>query len=143
MQIIISKKDIIAAVAFWGIKQSPYFFPKNLEIALTALSKRIDEKKIFKTTMPAQSPDDYLEITEDKLKVLINDLIFNTPEVAIWNVTKTEQTAGITDPTDEKRTVKFGGADRTGPWETADNSFIDLYALEQNVFTLMLTESAQ
>ncbi|MFA6570395.1 MAG: hypothetical protein WCT77_04085 [Bacteroidota bacterium] len=129
---IITKNEIIAAITYWGIRQSPYDFPVNLENALIALSKKIDEKKIFKTP-EKKTTNSYLEITDEQITDLIKDLIFNTPEIAIWNVTKIEQDKGITDPNDEKRTVKFAATSRYGAMQVADRDFIDLDALRQNV----------
>lgn len=141
--LVISKKDILSAIAHWGIRQSPYIFPKNLEAALNAVSAAIDNKKIFPDKGAPRGPQDYAEITVEKLDALLEELIHKTPEVNIWNVTQVEQEMGITDPEDEKRTVKFGSADRHGNHQSEDYSFIDLYALHNNVLTLIVTENAQ
>ena len=139
METIITKNDLTSAIAYWGIKQSPYAFPKNMEAALVALEKRIDEKNIFKSP-DKKVIDSYKTIGNKELKSLIDDLIKNTPEVAIWNVTQVEQNNGITDPKDEKRTVKFAATSRFGPMQPEDNDFIDLDALSMNVYGMVSDE---
>lgn len=130
----ISKKDIISTIAYCGISQSPYVFPKNLEKALDALGQRIDKKKIFNSKLEKSIG---LEMIDRNMRLLVKDLIFNTPEIAIWNVTQVEQNVGITDPKDEARTVKFAGTSRYGAMQEQDLSFIDLDALSQNVCKML------
>jgi hypothetical protein len=129
---IITKNDILSIMAYCAIRQSPYDFPLNLESALTALAKRIDEKNIFKSPKK-KTTGAYLQMDYQKIIELIKDLVFNTPEIAIWNVTKFEQDKGITDPNDEKRTVKFAAVSIDGPLQPEDRDFIDLDALRMNV----------
>lgn len=133
---VISKQDILSSIAYWGIQQSPYAFPDNLQEALISLSARIDKKKIFKTSKKI-SMDSFLEITEDNLRNLVKDLIFNTSEISIWNITKIEQDKGITDYKDKKRTVKIAATSRYGKMQSEDLSFIDLDALRKNVCNML------
>lgn len=140
MEKLISKNDIISAIAYWGIQQSPYLFPKNLAEALTAVGKRIDEKKLFDSKAESGMPNSYLEFEAKDFIKLIKDLIFNTPEIAIWNVTQVEQNNGITDPNDEKRTIKFTGTSRYGSMQDEDNSFIDLDALRMNICNMIFND---
>ena len=133
---LITKTDIISAFSYWGVILSPYVFPKNLQEALESLSKRIDKKKIFKCS-EKYSMDSFLEVNEGTLMSLVKDLIFNTPEISIWNVTKMEQDKGITDYKDKRRTVKFSATSRYGKMQAEDFSFIDLDALRQNVCNML------
>jgi len=137
MEKVISKNQIIAAIAYWGVIQSPYLFPKNLDAALLAVSNRIDEKHIFKSPKKGDF-NSMIQTSEEKICLIINDLINKTPEIAIWNVTQAEQNAGIIDPLDKNRTIKFNAACRMGPMQSDDMSFIDLSALEHNVCKTLL-----
>ena len=133
---LITKADIISAFSYWGIVLSPYVFPKNFQEALEALSKRIDKKKIFKSS-EKYSMDSFLEVNRSELMSLLEDLIFNTPEISIWNVTKMEQDKGIKDYKDKRRTIKISVTSRYGKMQSADLEFIDLDALRQNVFKML------
>ena len=133
---IISKTDIISAIAYWGIRQSPYVFPKNLGNSLHALNKKIDEKDIFKSK-DKDKIDSLMEMTEDYIAMLVKDLIFNTPEITLWNITQVEQNNGIIDPEDKARTVHYAGTRRYGAMQSNDKSFIDLHALAQNVCKML------
>ena len=133
---IISKTDIISAIAYWGIRQSPYVFPKNLGNALHALNKKIDEKDIFKSKIKNEI-DGYAEMTEKEITQVVKDLIFNTPEINLWNITQVEQNNGIIDPEDKARTVHYAGTSRYGSMQSPDKSFIDLHALAQNVCKML------
>ncbi len=135
--LLISKNNIISAIAFFGIKQSPYSFPTNLESALTAVEKRIDEKQLFKSPKKKQN-NSYLSISPTEMKSLINDLIFNTPEIAIWNITKFEQDQGFTDPNDKDRPIKLAFTSSDGPMQSEDRDFIDLDALSNNVCGMLM-----
>lgn len=139
MTIIITKFDIISAIAYCGIQQSPHLFPENLDGALIALEKRIDERRIFKSPRKKNDVNIFLEIEQSELMPLIRELIFNTPEISIWNVTKMErETLGITDHKDAKRPVKLSGTSRYGEMQPEDMDFIDLDALSQNVCNMIL-----
>ncbi len=135
--VVISKHSLIAAIGYCGIRQSPYDFPLNLERALDAVSKRIDSANVFKST-EKKSVGSYLSTTPAEAKKLIHDLVFNTPEIAIWNVTKREQDNGITDPNDEKRTVKYAFCSSDGTSSRQDVDFIDLDALVMNVYGMAI-----
>ena len=109
-------------------------FPKNLEAALEALSKSIDNLGIFKNS---EKRGHYLEVQDDKAFYdLFETLIFDTPEISIWNVTQVEQNNGITKHDDPARKVKFGFVGR-GIHTAEDNDFIDLDALTRNAFSML------
>lgn len=75
----------------------------------------------------------YKRFTEVELVALIDRVVKQTPEIAIWNVTQVEQDAGITDPEDPKRSIKYGLVSMHGSHQRADRDFIDLDALVRNV----------
>lgn len=137
MTTVITKNDIISAVAYCGIRQSPYLFPKNLEVALKALEKSIDSKKIFESPEKRNSKG-YAVLENSEIQKIVEDLIFNTPEIQIWNVTQVEQDNGITRHDDPKRTIKFAATSMAGPLQSQDRDFIDLDALRQNVCGMIL-----
>ena len=134
---IITKNDILSVMTYWAIRQSPYNFPLNLESALTSLSKKIDELEIFKSPKK-KTPGAYRKMDVEEISALIKFLVFEIPEIAIWNVTKLEQDNGITDPNDEKRTIKYSFVSATGSNTSEDRDFIDLDALRGNVTQMLL-----
>lgn len=128
-KLVISKVDILSALSYWGIRQSPYDFPKNLEKALAAASKRLDE---FFGEHDKLSVSSYKVTNVEEIRKVIKDLVFNVPEIAIWNVTQIEIDNGISDPEDPKRTIRYSFAGR-GIKSKADVDFIDLDALRRNM----------
>lgn len=139
MRIVVSKDRIISAIAYCGIQQSPYLFPKNLEKALTALGKAIDEKGIFNAE-GKNVLDNYKGFEEVELRDLLKNLVFNTPEIQIWNVTQVEQDNGIKLWDDKKRTIKYAATSRYGAMQSEDNDFIDLDALRSNVLGMLYNQ---
>lgn len=133
---IVTKTNIISAIAYWAIRQSPYDVPQKLEAAIEALSKRIDEKGIFEST-EKKSMQSYKEIDGQEIFKLVTDLCHNTPEVAVWNITQYELDKGFTDPNDVNRPVKFGTSSRYDH-PKAHYDFIDLDALARNATNMIL-----
>ncbi len=133
---IISKNDIISAMSYCAVRQSPYTFPKNLQIALQSLSDKIDEKLIFESSVK-QNVKSYKEVDNDQLYNLIKDLVYSTPEIAIWNLTQYELDKGFTDPDDDNRPI-LGLIVGRGVNPQPDYDFIDLDALVRNVTNLIL-----
>ena len=128
---IVSSHSILSSLAYWGIRQSPYLYPKNLEKALDAVFDNLVAWGIFPVDKKAHTS--YRRFTDKELLALIERVVKETPEVAIWNVTQVEQDAGITDPEDPKRSVRYGFVSRyDGP--PADRDFIDLDALIRNIY---------
>lgn len=135
---VITKSAIISALACCAIQQSPYLFPAGLEKALQAVSDRLDGLMLF-PSKDKKSINSYLEMPKEHIEVLIKDLIHNTPEVGVWNLTKFELDKGITDPNDPNRPVKFGVASRYDH-PKADYDFIDIWALERNVCAMVINK---
>ena len=133
--IVVSKSAILASLAYCAIKQSPYERPANLEAALDAVSKKIDELKLFASDRK-QSYDSYNSFTCKELQEIIGAIVHIVPEVAIWNVTKVEQDNGITSPDDPNRSVKMSFVSRFSITD-ADKDFIDLDALSRNVINFV------
>jgi hypothetical protein len=135
---VISKSDILSAVACCGIEQSPYIFPKNLQDAITALSNKIDAENIFASPIKLSASSYRVFIDEQAVLNLIDHLIKDTPEIAIWNVTQKEQYNGITDARDPQREIKNILISRCSiPPE--DDDFIDLDALVRNILAMLKT----
>ena len=105
--VVVSFHGIIAAIAYWGIRQSPYTYPKNLTVAMDALEKRMIELNIFKDS-EKKSGGSYLSIDTKELEAFLTNLIKHTPEIAMWNITQKELDMGITDAEDDNRPVKWG-----------------------------------
>lgn len=138
MTVVVTKSDIIAAIAYCGIRQSPYHYPKNLSEALAVLSVSIDKAHIFDSD---KKRGHYLKVEDFKwFYDVIKKLIFDTPEIAIWNVTQVEINEGITDPEDPRRKVKYGLVGR-GIGIPEGRDFIDLDALARNVYNLIVTDN--
>ena len=136
--IILSKSDILAALAYCAVKQSPYDFPKNLQVALEKAAEYIDGSKVFESNTKLETKS-YKHFTDDELYKFVKDIIFNVKEIALWNVTKIEQDNGITDPEDPNRSVKFSFVSRNS-CPAPDLDFIDLDALHRNVLNMLYSD---
>lgn len=138
--IVITKSDILSALSFCAIKQSPYNYPHDLTDVLNDVNNYIDSSNFFKTSEKKQTLS-YRQVDIELVKNLIKDCIFKT-SASKWNITKVELDNGIEKHDDPKRSVKFAFVDRYGSYQKADNDFIDLDALERNVRYMVLNENA-
>lgn len=134
---IVTPNDIISALAYWAIRQSPYWVPKNLQLALEAAQKHI--VKMYDES-DKKSIQSYKSRSLKDISSCIKSVIFDVPEIAIWNVTQVEIDNGITDPDDPSRSVRFGMVGR-GITTPEDKDFIDLDALHRNVLEQVLTRN--
>ena len=109
----------MGAVAGNAVRQSPYHRPDNLEIVLDKLHELV--KPTFeKATMGVA------ELTDEQLEDLIKQLR-NIPEYEAWNERKNGNQAQYS----------FSSRyDKPDP----DNDFIDLDALEMNIFNQCTSE---
>jgi hypothetical protein len=80
-------KHIVALLAHWGIRQSPFNRPENLTEAVDAAYVWLLGE------LPQLYPgavDDWYIIEEEGLKALVGRLV-QIPEVAAWNVPKVDK----------------------------------------------------
>lgn len=104
------QKDLVAAFAYWVVKQSPYDAP-DFTKALIAWGAYV----------AAVYPDSDMavEFSYSALKSLISEDVFNAiPEIVEWNHRKD------------------GGRARFGP----DDNFLDLGVLARNIFFMVMRE---
>ena len=119
---LFSKKDILSGVAKWGIAQSPYHRPENLEIVIDKLDKAID---------PLFEADPYGKWLKLSYQDIIEFVFKHTtaiPEFEAWNEPKIDSGQ------------KFVSSSRFHS-PKPDYDFIDLHALARNVANDILWES--
>lgn len=111
----------LGAVANNAVRQSPYHRPDNLEVVLD---------KLHELVAPAfnKAPMGVLELTDNQLDDLIKQLR-NIPEYEAWNERKNGNDAPM------KFISRYDG--KGNP----DDDFIDLDALEMNVFNQCVGEN--
>lgn len=112
----------LGAVAGCAVRQSPYPRPDNLEVVLDKL-----HKLVFNTFYPNPSSMGVAELTDEQLDELIKQLR-NIPEYTAWNERKNGSNADY----------KF--VSRYDTDNNPDDDFIDLDALERNVFNMCVGE---
>lgn len=119
-KIYLLERQLLGAVAHCAVRQSPYHRPDDLE-------KVLDEYHSIVEPIFATAPLKVLELTDDELNQLIKKLR-QIPEYEAWNERKNGNQAEY----------KF-----TSHYDTDDNpddDFIDLDALEGNVFNICAEE---
>lgn len=118
--IFLMESRFLGAVANCAVRQSPYHRPDNLEIVLDKLHDRV--KPVFAT-----APMGVAELTDEQLDELIQELR-GIPEYTAWNERKNGNDAPM----------KFSSRYDTN--NNPDDDFIDLDALENNIFNLCVSE---
>jgi hypothetical protein len=113
-KIYLLENKLMGAVANNAVRQSPYPRPDNLEVVLDKYHKLVGPT--FKT-----APMGCAELTDEDLDQLIH-LLREIPEYNAWNERKNGNKADF----------KF--VDRYSTDNNPDDDFIDLDALERNVF---------
>lgn len=114
-KILVNERRLLGAVAKWGVEQSPYYRPDNLEVVLD---------KLHSQTIKSWEDGElgYIDFPDSKsLREFIKDNLRQIPEYVAWNDRKNGNSAEY----------KF-----TSIYDTDDNpddDFIDLDALEANV----------
>lgn len=117
---LISKKDILSALAYWIVRQSPYNNPE-VSPALGAFDQRLSDYVFMEE-------DSFREFSYDELRNLINEHVFaSIPEIRIFNDAKIKTDAPFLC-VDAYHTIN------------PDYDFIDLTALARNVFFTILRE---
>jgi hypothetical protein len=124
-KMLVTKKDIISWVAFWGVQQCSTYVPFEMEKVLLLVEKKL--KPVFEDAKYGSK-----SFTRKQLFDLVNGLL-NIPELRKWNLTKTEFDKGI-DPDAPERENIFGSTSRYDTYKDYNvNDFIDLNALVRNI----------
>lgn len=106
-----SKNDILSGIAKWGVAQSPYHRPANLEVVLDKLNKKL-------TPLFKRNKFNWKKMSYEKIKEFIFKHATSIPEFVAWNEPKLTGWSGyVTGHSDIK----------------PDYDFIDLHALVRNV----------
>ena len=121
-QFYFSKKDVLSGFARWGVRQSPYSRPNNLEETLDQLDS------IFELEFHGQK---YIKMGYEEIK----DFLFKNAEKSTafvkWN-----------EPKKKSDNPLVGTSSRY--WTTKpDYDFIDLYALVRNIANDIIREDSQ
>lgn len=115
----VAKKDIVSGIAKWGILQSPYNLPDNLEVVINK----------FTTLLTPLFPNHFIQISYEDIQSIVLFEGAKIPEFVEWNNRK-------------------NGRDGTG-FVTAvskpdpDDDFIDLHALARNVANDIIRQDFQ
>lgn len=132
-QPVVTPHNIISALAYCAVEQSPYTYPKNLQLALDAALRFIEFNGLW-STVKKKAADTYIHVDREELRTLIDRMCKHVHDIQIWNVTQWEIDQGITDANSPRRKVKFGVSNATTP---EDKDFIDLDALSRNIFNMV------
>jgi len=123
MRILISESQLLGAIAKWGIRQSPYPYPDNLEVVLRKVHDTVSE--FFE-----HADLGFIEFdTEDSVREFTHDALKDIPEWLEWNDRKNGNDA------------PFQFTSRYDTKGNPDDDFIDLDAMIQNIAREMTLDS--
>lgn len=113
-EMLLSIKSIVSTTAMWAVKQSPYAYPKNLEVALKYLSGYVKSRLKFCDL-------GFTSITTEDLRTFLIKAYEETPEIEAWNEPKIDTGSIMQGSSSRYHTPK------------PDYAFIDLHAMARNV----------
>lgn len=131
-KVMVFLNHITGAVALWGIRQSPYDFPENLEVVIQKLSDILRPKA---ETIGRQEILWFNDRRE--LYSLVDTSLKAIPEFEDWNVPVAER--GL--PEDQRTQFAFISMYDSGP--EPDHDFIDLDAVVQNVVHMVWVDATE
>lgn len=136
---IVTTRDILAAFAANIIRQSPYSGVENLptileDIRVYLISLGFVDENTVKDKYDTSL---YHTMTTEEIYDILKNIRDNVPTFNMLNITKVELDAGITDPNDEKRSIKMSIVGR-GIYIPRDRDFIDLDACIRNVYNTII-----
>ena len=114
---LFSKNNILGGVAKWGVEQSPYHRPKNLEVVLDKLNEILTP--LFEDA--EKNNLGFMELTYEEIKEFVFNSTTQIPEFVAWNEPKIN-TGNL-----------FQGSSSRYHAPKPDYDFIDLHALAHNV----------
>lgn len=118
---LVGRKQVLAHVAHWAVRQSPYTCPDGLPEALTELDRRLAES--WKDPL-------FERVTEGELRDALRETLLTIPQVLAWN----EPKAGGDAPF-----LLVCAFSQVSP----DRDFIDLDALLRNVVNGIVREERE
>ena len=121
MKFLFCRKQTVAEVAKWAIRQSPYVFPENLESASV---------KLLKLLPTGDYELGYFELSAEAFEKLLLEILLSIPEVLLWTEPKNKT---------GNKFIFCSAYDKP----QADNDCIDIYALVRNVRLELVKEATQ
>lgn len=122
-KILLSEGQLLGAIAKWGIRQSPYHKPDNLEVVLDKVHQNTGE--FFE-----KADLGFIGFTdENSVREFVHEALKEIPEWLAWNDRKNGNDAPM------KFTSRY---DTKG---NPDDDFIDLDAMIQNIALEVVLES--
>jgi len=130
IKILFTSDDILAAFAFWGIRQSPYHRPDDLELILDRMKELIEEDF-------ASEKAGFKEMTMKEIQTYSRELIEKIPELKNWNLSRFEKNQGVKVDDPSRGFGMTCGLEEPKP----DYDFIGLDALARNVSHIIFLEN--
>ena len=118
---LIVQETIIASLAHWAIKQSPYLIPDNLNVVLTKFNDIMNKDSYFEQFCKIRLGWFTFRELEEYCHLILEDV----PEYLAWNNRK------------NGNNYPYGFASRYSS-PSPDNDFIDLSALIKNTVGLVM-----
>jgi hypothetical protein len=129
---IISERNVLPAIAYWGCAQDPFCFPRNLEVVIRKARQKI------RTMANKDIPDFfYVEIQEEEIEDWVKELLMDIPEFVDWNLSENEAKNGIKVDDENRGEYLFTSAYSSTP---EDDDFIDLDACIRNIANMLMRE---
>lgn len=121
MKFLFCRKQVVAEVAKWTTRQSPYDFPANLETVCV---------KLLKLLPTGDYGLGYFELQAEDFEKLLLEILLSIPEVLPWTEPKNKTGIGF---------IICSAYDKP----QADDDCIDIYALVRNVRLELVKQATQ
>jgi hypothetical protein len=122
--LLASKRDLVALLAYWGIKQSPYTLPDDLVSVLQQFEEGLDAQ------WDSNAICGIMAFTRDSLGEIMRSALMMIPEFVDWNLSAAEKAKGV--KVDDETRKPFLFMSRYGQ-PIPEHDFIDLDALIRNI----------
>ena len=132
MKKMVTKDEVLAAIAYWGTRQDPYNTPENLEIVISKMRDMIENE--FKKDMPNFY---YQEFQKSQIEDWLQQKLMDIEEFVDWNLSHIEKQNGIKVNDENRGSFLFTSASSHTPEE---HDFIDLDACIRNIANMLMIE---
>jgi hypothetical protein len=128
-RLLVSRRQLVASLAYCGISQSPYTLPDDFMSVLLQFDLSLSKR--WTTDEPCLG---FMDFTRDSLADLLRSTLMAIPQFVDWNLSAAEKAAGV--KVDDDRRTPFIFTSRFREPKTQCD-FIDLDALIRNICNLV------
>lgn len=123
-KLLVSRRQLVASLAHWGIRQAPYTLPDDLVYVLLKfdedLSKQWTDDPVFS----------FAEFTRKELTELLRSTLMAIPQFKDWNLSAVEKDKGVKVDDESRKPFMFTSRYHQ---PKPEHDFIDLDAIIGNI----------